>query len=182
MPVMPGLRALAAAVVLLSAGACSSPTPDASPTAPPAVSTSAGGGLTPSEPFGVTTVTLRSPGGDAVTLDVYDAYRPEARRRGLMGRRHLPERAGMVFRFPRDHRGAFWMRDTVIPLSIAFFDGDGAVLATLDMAPCPGDPCPRYDPEVTYRGALEVNQGLFDRIGLDEGWRVELPPDLPPPE
>ena len=82
-----------------------------------------------------------------------------------MGRTTLPADAGMVFVFSEDHRGPFWMKDTLIPLSIAFYAGDGRILKILDMEPCDADPCPLYDPEVAYRGALEVNQGAFAALG-----------------
>ena len=73
----------------------------------------------------------------------------------------------MVFVYFRRHRGAFWMKDTLIPLSIAFFGRDGRLEAILDMKPCRRQPCRLYDPGVPYWGALEVNLGAFDR------WRVE---------
>ena len=127
------------------------------------------------------TITLRPPtGGRAQRIRVEDAFTPEARARGLMFRPQLAPRSGMVFRYPRDNRGGYWMKNTLIPLSIAFFAADGRVLRILDMAPCRQDPCRSYEPGVAYRGALEVNDGFFDRIGLAKGWRVELPSGLPP--
>ena len=165
--------------VLLSALLGCGGSPDATPTAnskPAAV-----GPLEPSEPFGLTTVTARAPkGGTALSIPVYDAATPQSRSKGLMGRKRLPKQAGMVFRFPEDHSGGFWMKDTLIPLSIAFFDGDGTVVKVLDMPPCKADPCPSYDPKTAYRGALEVNRGFFDEIGLQRGWRLQLPFGLPP--
>ena len=68
--------------------------------------------------------------------------------------------------------GGFWMKNTLIPLSIAFFDRQGVILRILDMEPCRADPCPVYYPGVVYQGALEVNQGWFRRRGLAEGARV----------
>ena len=155
-----------------------------SPNEPPraAVTPQAVGPLQPSEPFGLTAVTLRAPrGGVALAVPVYDAHTPETRRRGLMGRKRLPSRTGMVFRFPEDRTGGFWMKDTLIPLSIAFFDRSGVVVAILDMEPCRQDPCPVYRPKARYRGALEVNQGDLAEIGVKNGWRVEVPFGLPPP-
>lgn len=167
-------RSACVAVVVLMA-AC---TPGAQPpTAPPA----AVGPLRASEPFGVTSVTLHPPdGGDGVVVPVYDAYVPSARARGLMYRDQLPEGTGMVFRFPGPSSGGFYMKNTLIPLSIAFFDAGGTVVGVFDMPPCEADPCPTYEPRSTYTGALEVNQGFFDQLGLEPGWRVELPPGLPP--
>ena len=139
------------------------------------------GRLEPSEPFGLATLALRPPGdGAAVRVPVYDAFEPDTRQRGLMHREELPAGTGMVFRFPEAHSGGFWMKNTLIPLSIAFFDSTGEVLAVLDMEPCSQDPCPSYDPDVTYAGALEVNRGFFTEIGLTPGWRIDLPSQLPP--
>jgi hypothetical protein len=91
-----------------------------------------------------------------------------------MGRTSLPADAGMVFTFPDEHEGAFWMKDTLIPLSIAFYAADGRILRILDMTPCTREPCELYDPGVSYRGALEVNRGAFRRWGISEGDRLRI--------
>lgn len=140
--------------------------------------------LPPSEPFTSAALTLRGPAGEALAVPVYVADTPSERSRGLMDRDTLPEGTGMVFRFASQSSSAFYMYRTRLPLSIAFYSADGRVLTVLDMEPCTaqqaGD-CPLYDPQVTYAGALEVNQGFFDRIGLDQRWTVELPAGLPAP-
>ena len=126
-------------------------------------------------------VTMQSPdGADSKRLRVEDAHAPQTRRLRLMHRTELPVDGGMLFRFPQPRTGGFWMKNTLIPLSIAFFDEDGRVLAVLDMKPCTADPCPRYDPGLEYQGALEVNAGYFTRIGLTRGWTVRVPRGLPP--
>jgi uncharacterized protein len=102
-----------------------------------------------------------------VHVEVADTQSERAR--GLMGRRELPDDAGMVFVFPTDSTSAFWMKDTLIPLSIAFYDESGTIVRILDMEPCTRDPCAVYDPEASYRGALEVNRGAFERWGVREG-------------
>jgi uncharacterized membrane protein (UPF0127 family) len=121
-----------------------------------------GGGL---EDGAVTIETSRGP----VEVEVEIADERDERRRGLMGRESLPERAGMLFLIGEERRGGFWMKDTLVPLSIAFMDGGGRILAILDMEPCERDPCPRYDPGVAYRSALEVNRGAFRRWGVEPG-------------
>lgn len=166
------------ALALVTACSPNSEAPQARPSAPAAV-----GALQPSEPFAVTSATLRSPDGAvAVAVPVYDAYTPKARSLGLMHRKRLPKRAGMVFRFPQRHRGGFYMKNTLIPLSIAFIDGSGTVVDVLDMPPCKADPCPIYTPGADYVSALEVNRGFFDQVRLERGWRVQLPPGLPAPK
>lgn len=108
------------------------------------------------------------------TLTVEIAETPEQQQLGLMFREALPRTSGMVFVFPDEHRGGFWMKNTVVPLSIAFYDRSGRIVSILDMEPCREDPCPVYDPGVPYRGALEVNQGLFADWGVAVGDRIRL--------
>ncbi len=103
-----------------------------------------------------------------VSVRVEIAETDPAREHGLMGRRSLPARAGMLFVFEGDVRGPFWMKDTRIPLSIAFADSSGRILRIMDMKPCTADPCAIYDPKVAYASALEVNRGAFRR------WRVRV--------
>jgi uncharacterized membrane protein (UPF0127 family) len=91
-----------------------------------------------------------------------------------MNRRRLAPRTGMLFVFDGPTRGAFWMKDTLIPLSIAFARADGRILKILNMDPCSADPCPVYDPGVAFAYALEVNQGAFRRWGVRAGNRLRL--------
>ena len=89
-----------------------------------------------------------------------------------MGRRTLPPRAGMLFVYPKDSTGGYWMKDTLIPLDIAFVGARGRILRVFTMTPCRRDPCRVYDPGVRYRSALEVNAGSFRRWGVRVGDRV----------
>jgi uncharacterized membrane protein (UPF0127 family) len=113
-------------------------------------------------------------GEETTLVDVEVAQTDEQRARGLMGRRSLPDDAGMVFMFFERTSSGFWMKNTLIPLSIAFFDRDGEILRILDMDPCRRDPCKVYEPRVAYWGALEVNQGAFERWGVEEGDVIRL--------
>lgn len=114
--------------------------------------------------------------GDPVLITVEVADTPEQHGFGLMFRESLPEDSGMAFIFFGDQTGGFWMKNTLIPLSIAFFDIDGTIVRILDMEPCKADPCKIYDPHATYRGALEVNQGAFDEWGITEGDTISIRP------
>lgn len=122
-------------------------------------------------PFDETRVRLTD-GERTVELDAFVADTPSLRRQGLQGWPHLPERAGMVFTYARDATGGFWMKDTLIPLSIAFADGGGRIHTIREMAPCETQPCPTYAPNAPYRYALEVNQGLYAELGVTPGWRL----------
>ena len=111
---------------------------------------------------------------EPVMLTVEIAESEAERAKGLMGRTSLAEDHGMVFIFFEKHSGGFWMKNTLIPLSIAFFDQEGEILEILDMEPCEKDPCRTYDPDVSYWGALEVNKGAFDEWGVTVGDTIRM--------
>ncbi len=100
---------------------------------------------------------------------------PEARFCGLSRRSELPENHGMLFVFPDAKRLSFWMKDTRIPLSIAFIDDNGYIVDIQKMDPTP--PTQSYYSPLPVRYALEVNQGWFEKNGIGHGDRVEF--DLP---
>jgi uncharacterized membrane protein (UPF0127 family) len=69
-----------------------------------------------------------------------------------------------------DIQSSFYMRNTPMPLSIAWFDAAGEYVSTTDMAPCDDvDNCPLYPAEGPYRFALEVPQGELATLGVQEG-------------
>jgi hypothetical protein len=119
------------------------------------------------------TSTVRFQGADA-TLFVEIADDSEERGRGLMGVENLPTDQGMAFVFSGPVEDTFWMKDTLIPLSIAFVDASGRVVDVLDMEPCEADPCPHYGIDEPYVLAIEANSGWFDDHGVVAGDRAEL--------
>ena len=121
---------------------------------------------------------------DTVMLALELAIDTDQQRLGLMERRHLPERAGMLFVYdsvqPPD--AGFWMYRTRIPLDIAFLDSDGVIRSTRAMVPCTAtipQGCPTYAPETPYRYALEVNAGTLKRWNAEIGVTRLLVRDLP---
>ncbi|MFB5196977.1 DUF192 domain-containing protein [Neobacillus sp. KR4-4] len=113
--------------------------------------------------------------GERITnLTVHVADTQEKRDKGLMFVRKLPENEGMLFVFSGKTYGGFWMKNTLIPLSIAFLDSDGKILKILDMVPCKQDKCPTYDPELFYHYAIEVNLGWFEKYQIKVGDYVNL--------
>ncbi len=116
-------------------------------------------------------------GEDSVLVNLEVAETGEQQQVGLMHREEFPDDCGMVFLFFEERTDGFWMKDTLIPLSIAFFDADGKIVSILDMEPCKKDPCEVYDPGVSYHGALEVNQGMFDGWGVEEGDEINITRD-----
>jgi uncharacterized protein len=101
---------------------------------------------------------------DGETLLVAVADRTELRRRGLMEVADLGELDGMLFVMDETVNSAFTMRNTVIPLHIAFFGETGELVDVLEMTPCVEEPCPSYRPSGNYRYALEVPLGVFDDL------------------
>ena len=124
---------------------------------------------------GTATIATRSAAPNVIVRVEIARTRAE-REVGLMNRRSLPARAGMVFLYPEAHRGGYWMKDTLIPLDIAFADARGRILRILTMQPCRRDPCRIYDPNVAYRAALEVNAGSFRRWQVRAGDRITVRP------
>ena len=125
------------------------------------------------------TLTIRAEGSPAndpptAVLAVEIAETDVTRPIGLMGRTSLAPDAGMAFLSPDPSTAGFWMKDTLIPLSIAFWNTQGRILEILDMQPCATDSCPLYTPREPYVGAVEVNQGYFEANGIGVGDTVGL--------
>jgi uncharacterized membrane protein (UPF0127 family) len=112
--------------------------------------------------------------GSDTLLYVDVADETDERRRGLMGVENLPTDEGMAFVWDEPVASTFWMKDTLIPLSIAFVDEDGRVLAVRDMQPCEEDPCPSYGVGKPYVLAVEANIGWFQKHGVEAGDRAEV--------
>ena len=105
-------------------------------------------------------------------LAVELAATPKARVCGLSKRVQLPDNQGMLFIYPDLGQRSFWMKDTQIPLSIAFLDDSGRILSIQDMTPMQTNE--RYHSLQPVRYALEVNQGWFAAHGIGVGDIVEM--------
>jgi uncharacterized membrane protein (UPF0127 family) len=134
---------------------------------------SVGGELDASDP-GQTDVLIVHTSAGAQSFAIEVAATPEARAMGLMGRESLDPYDGMAFTWPDPVRTSFWMKDTLIPLSIAFWDKHWRIVAMFDMDPCTSDPCPTYDPGIEILGAVEVAQGELERRAIALGDDVEI--------
>jgi uncharacterized membrane protein (UPF0127 family) len=170
------MRTLGILLVLLLLTACDDGSADpgggsaATPTKPraePSTGESSGGAE-------LRTVTIGASSGEKVEVRVEIADSDSERARGLMHRTALAEKRGMLFVFRSEERLSFWMKDTLIPLSIAFMDSEGRIVDIQDMKPLDDDP-PSYVSAEPAQYALEVNQGFFDERGVEVGDRVELP-------
>ena len=107
-------------------------------------------------------------------LYVAVAETAQEQQKGLMGVETLAADEGMVFVFDEPSNSTFWMKDTLIPLSIAFVDESGRVIGVRDMQPCEADPCPTYGADQPFVLAIEANLGWFDRAGIEVGDHAEL--------
>lgn len=134
--------------------------------------------------FDSATVRLAS-NGDTLVLALELATTTDQQRLGLMERRQLAERAGMLFVYDsvQSPDAGFWMYRTRIPLDIAFLDDAGVIRAVRAMVPCTAtipEGCRTYAPGTPYRYALEVNAGALKRWGVVAGVSRLMLEDLPP--
>lgn len=110
------------------------------------------------------------------TVQVEVAATPQQRQQGLMWRQELDPDWGMLFVFPGLSGGGFWMRNTYVPLDIAYIGADGTVQEIRAAKPLDETV---LTPVLPYRYVLEVNQGWFEEHGLGVGSKVTLPENLP---
>ncbi|MBI3647871.1 MAG: DUF192 domain-containing protein [Actinobacteria bacterium] len=109
--------------------------------------------------------------GSKGTLAVRIAQTQEERQKGLMGVTSLPPDEGMAFMFRGPTTASFWMKGTLIPLSVAFVSHD-RIVTVLEMEPCRADPCPTYGAGRPYAYAIEANAGWFEQHGIHAGDEV----------
>jgi uncharacterized membrane protein (UPF0127 family) len=110
-------------------------------------------------------------------LNVRIARTEQERQTGLMHVMGLAEDDGMAFVFDGPVTETFWMKDTLIPLSVAFVDQDGRVVSIADMQPCAEDPCRTYAAAGPYAVAVEANLGWFADRSIVAGDPARLEPD-----
>lgn len=142
--------------------------------------------------FGEIGVAVNAAGGKTHNVCMLAAASTEQQERGLMTVRDrtLGDHDGMLFLFTADTRVPFWMKDTPMPLSIAYLDRDGRLVSTADMEPCGPVPtgvraqraydarCAKasqaYAPAAPYRFAVEVPRGRLASIGLRGDARLQV--------
>jgi len=123
--------------------------------------------------FGYSPVVTFASSSQALYIEIADD--PVERSTGLMNRICLGDNSGMLFVYPADSQNTFWMKDTLIPLSIAWLKADGTILAIEDMRPQTED---QHSAPAPFRYAIEANQGWFAQHGISSGDVATIPPNL----
>lgn len=106
-------------------------------------------------------------------IDAQVAATPAQRMTGLMHRQQMPQHEGMLFVFEQASQQCFWMKNTLLPLAIAFVDDDGTIVNIDEMAPQTLDSHCSAKP---VRYVLEMNQGWFDKKRVKAGTKLSGPP------
>lgn len=131
-----------------------------------------GNGTPPAVPGAQLPVAWLAVGDHRITAEI--AQRPADRARGLMFRESLPPDHGMLFLFPDETVQSFWMRNTTIPISIAYADARGRIVRIADLEPLDERPVTSVGPA---RYALEMNRGWFSAHAVVAGDRITGIPD-----
>lgn len=102
-----------------------------------------------------------------------------SRQHGLMMRTTLAPDRGMLFVFPQMAPRAFWMKNTLLPLDMLYFDAARRLVSMqLDVPPCRADPCPTYPSNAPARYVLELPAGTARRIGAQPGDELKINGDV----
>jgi uncharacterized membrane protein (UPF0127 family) len=133
----------------------------------------------PMSGFGQIAAHVTTKAGAAADWCALLAATDQQRARGLMGQEGLNGYAAMVFRYDAPSTGSFWMKDTKIPLTVAFFDPAGHFLNARDMVPCPPETadagCPTYAAAAPFTTAIEVPRGGLGAVGVGPGATISFP-------
>jgi uncharacterized membrane protein (UPF0127 family) len=135
---------------------------DSTTTLPPDATTTTSGRIGVSTEFGRAVIEL-----DGVPLTVAVADTNDERSRGLMGVEELSPLDGMLFVFDTESVRSFWMKDTLIPLDIAFFGRDGFLVSQTTMTTCLDGDCPSYSSVDAAQYALEAPAGSLANLPED---------------
>lgn len=117
-------------------------------------------------------------------LQMKVAYSDPVKAQGLMGVTELDKNNGMIFIYDYPQVLSFWMKDTLLPLSIAFLDANGFIVSIHEMTPEPNvtdDKLRIYDSSAPAQYAIEADKGWFEQQGVKEGDKIDLPVNLTDP-
>lgn len=117
-------------------------------------------------------IALRGPQGELIGLRVEIADEADELEQGLMYRTELAPSHGMLFLFSEQRVLAFWMKNTLIPLDVLFFDRNNRFVSSRTMEPCTEDPCRSYSSGAPAVTALEVPAGFVEENRIGIGWTL----------
>ena len=116
------------------------------------------------------TITIQTLSGQQVAFDVLTAKTPQEQQKGLMFVEEMPDNEGMIFLYPKPQRSLFWMKNTLIPLDMLFFDATNT-LVHIEHSAKPHDETPR-GPDGKICSVLEINGGLAKEMGIATGSKL----------
>jgi uncharacterized protein len=172
----PGTVAAAAGAQRPSANVSDEPSATIDPNRPSGIDAAADVSALTSR-FSTVAVTITRADGSQLQWCLFLADTDELRQRGLQTVTELGGYEGMLFRFGQEQATPFWMKGTLLPLSIAFFGSDGSLLSARDMDPCPDEvsaACPTYPAEVRYADAIETIIGGLTDAGVVAGSKLAV--------
>lgn len=103
-------------------------------------------------------------------IDSEIAATPNQRQMGMMYRTSMGEMEGMIFIFNSVSQQAFWMRNTTVPLDVAYIDPDGKIREIYPLEPLNENTVPSKSFQIQY--VLEMNQGWFEKYGVKAGMTI----------
>ncbi len=122
--------------------------------------------------FQVQTIELLDPENKSLVIKAELAVTSAQHEKGLMGRTELKEGKGMLFIFTDARTLNFWMKNTLIPLDIVFFDQGGQFVSAATMMPCTADPCALYPSSGPAQYAFELPEGFIKEFDVGVGWKL----------
>lgn len=125
---------------------------------------------------GDTQLLVLQSGEGELEVQVEIADTQQERMQGLMYREDLPEGTGMLFVFEEEQLRSFWMKNTLIPLDIIFFDAEGQFVSSQTMYPCTAEAssdCTQYPSRGPAMFALEVPQGFVELHDINDSWSID---------
>ncbi len=117
-------------------------------------------------------IVLRGPQEELIGLKAEIADDPAEVQEGLMHRKELPEGRAMLFIFTEEQVLSFWMKNTLIPLDVIYFDRQNKFVSSRTMEPCEKDPCRSYSSGAPSLTALEVPAGFVEENRVGIGWSL----------
>ena len=108
------------------------------------------------------------------TFSVEVANTEDQRRLGLMYRKTLPDKSGMLFVYPNNRQLSVWMKNVLIPLDVLFLNNDGIVIDKVTLEPCKNSPCEAFNSQSTGLYFLELKKGKIEELNISVGDKVEI--------